>query len=136
MDKYAIPEKFIAIVKSFHEGMLARLLDEGGSSETFQVRNGVKKGCVLAPTLFSIVFSVMVTTVFHNDSMAIGYRSDGKLFNLRRLQGRTNVKEETVRDFLFADDCAVYASSEDEMQRKMDTFSSACVAFGLTIRPK
>ena len=41
MAKYGIPEKFI--VKSFHEGMLARVLCEGESSETIQVTNGVKQ---------------------------------------------------------------------------------------------
>ena len=36
-------------------------------------------------------------------------------------------------DFPFADGCTLNASSEDKMQRNMDTFSSACNAFGLTI---
>ena len=42
--KYGIPDTFIAIVKSYHEEMLARVLDEGESSETVQVTNGVKQG--------------------------------------------------------------------------------------------
>ena len=41
-----------------------------------------------------------------------------------------------MRDFLFADDCALSASSEDEMQRNMDKCSSACDTFGLTISIK
>ena len=75
----------------------------------------------------------MLKTTFHDytGSMAIRYRTGSKLFNLRRLQARTKVKEERVCDFLFADDCALNASSEDEMQRNMDKFSSACDAFGL-----
>ena len=39
-------------------------------------------------------------------------------------------------DFLFTDDCAVNASSEDEMQRNMDTFPSACDDFALNISTK
>ena len=42
MAKYGIPGKFIAIFKSFHNGMLARVMDEGESSETTKVTNGVK----------------------------------------------------------------------------------------------
>ena len=115
MAKYGIPEKFIAIVKPFHEGILARVLDGDESSETVQVTNGVKQGCVLAPTICSVVFSAMLKTAFHDDSdsMAIRYRTDGKLFNLRRLQAKSKVKEERVRDFLSANDCALKASSED-----------------------
>ena len=55
---------------------------------------------------------------------------------MRRLQARTKLKEERVRDFLFGDDCALNASSEDEMQRNMDKCSSDCDAFGLTINTK
>ena len=115
--------------------MLARVLDEGESSKTVQVTNGVKQGCMLAHTHFNMVFSAMLKTTFHDDtdSMAIRYRTDGKLFNLRRLQARTKVKEEKVRHFMYADDCALNASSEDEMQRNMDTFLSTCGAFGFTI---
>ena len=116
--------------------MLARVLDEGESSETIQVTNDVKQGCVLVPTLFSMVFSAMLKTAFHDDTDSMVIRIGGKLFNLRILQARTNVKEERVRDFLFADDCALNASSEDEMQRNMDKVSSACDAFGLTISTK
>ena len=50
-------------------------------------------------------------------------------------EARTKVKEERVRDFLFADDGAVNASSEDEIQRYMDKFSASDV-FGLTISTK
>ena len=49
MAKYGTPEKFIAIVNSFHEGMLARVLGEVESSENFQVTNGIKHSCVVVP---------------------------------------------------------------------------------------
>ena len=35
----------------------------------------------------------------------IQFRTDGKLFNLRRLQARSRVFEELLREFLFADNC-------------------------------
>nr|VZI48622.1 unnamed protein product [Spirometra erinaceieuropaei] len=39
----------------------------------------------------------------------------------------------TVHEFLFADDCALNTTSEEEMQRSMDLFSAACENFGLVI---
>ena len=69
-------------------------------------------------------------------SMTIRYRTDDKLFNMRRLQARTKVKNERVRDFLFADDCALNASSKVEMLRNLETFLSACDAFGLNVSTK
>ena len=81
MAKYGIPDKFIAIVKSFHERMQVRFLDEGQSSETIQVTSGVKQGCVLVPTFFSMASSAMLKTAFHDDtnSMAIRYRTVERL---------------------------------------------------------
>ena len=71
-----------------------------------------------------------------DDGITIWYRMDGKLLNLRDSRPKSKVKEATVRDLLFADDCALNASSEPEMQQSMDNFSSACDSFGLTISTK
>ena len=138
MGKYGCPGKFIAIVRQFHDGMMARVLDDGEPSDAFPVTNGVKQGCVLAPTLFSMMFSAMLTDAFRNCGLGINikYRTDGKLFNLRRLQAITKVKETVLRDLLFADDCAINASDEQDMQAMIDSFSSACDNYGLTISTK
>ncbi|XP_076055151.1 uncharacterized protein LOC143033544 [Oratosquilla oratoria] len=138
MAKFGCPRKFIAIVRQFHDRMTTRVLDDGEPSEAFPVTNGVKQGCVLAPTLFSMMFSAMLSDAFRNceSGISIRYRYDGKLFDLRRLQAITKVKKTVVRDFLFADDCALNAIDEQEMQQHMDMFSSACDNFSLTISTK
>ncbi|KAL8595830.1 hypothetical protein ACOMHN_012248 [Nucella lapillus] len=118
--------------------MMARVLDDGEPSEAFPVTNGVKQGCVLALTLFSMMFSAMLYNAFSDckPGINIKYRSDGKLFNPWRLQAITKVKETVLRDFLFADDCALNAGDEQEMQAEMDSLSSVCNNFGLTISTK
>lgn len=67
-------------------------------------------------------------------STGIRYRTYGMLLNPRRSQAVTKVRETILRDFLFADDCAINASHE--MQVGMDSFSSACNNFGLTSSTK
>ena len=138
MGKFGCPSTFIAIVRQFYDGMMARVLNDAEPSEAFPVTNGVKQGCVLAPTLFSMMFSAMLTDAFRDcePGINIKFRTDGKLFNPRRLQAVTKVKETVLRDFLFADDCALNASDVHEMQVEMDSLSAACNNFGLTISTK
>ena len=138
MAKYGCPSKFIAIVRQLHDGMLARVQDNGETSDPFPVTNGVKQGCVLAPTLFSLVFLAMLTDAFSDAYVDIGikYRTDGSVFNLRWLQAKTKVSTDTINDFLFADDCALNAATEADMQRSVDKFSDACNNFGLNISTK
>ena len=127
--KFGCPDKFIALVCSFHDEMQVCVQDYGESTKPVLVTNGVKQGCVLAPALFSM-FSAMLTEAFsdNSDRILIKFRTDSKLFNLRRLHAKSKVKMDCVRDLLFADDCAVNASSEPEMQKSMDKSSSACNA--------
>ena len=61
---------------------------------------------------------------------------DGNLFNLRRLKAKTKVNTVRVCEMLFADDCALIASTESEMQHSIDLFADACSRFGLTISIK
>jgi len=100
MSKLGCPDRFVKIIRLFHDGMMARVLDDGNASDPFQATNGVKQGCVLAPTLFSLMLSAMLTDAFKETSpgIPINYRCDGKLFNLRRLQAITKVKKIMIRD--------------------------------------
>ena len=92
MAKFVCPAKFIAMVRQFHDVMLARVQKNGEFSDPFPVTNGVKQGCVLASTLFSMMFSAMLTDAFQNGDngmqkkkkkkkkkIPIRYRFDGKL---------------------------------------------------------
>ena len=138
MAKFGCPRKFIAMVRQFHDGMQARVQDNGEMSEPFPVTNGVKQGCVLAPTLFSLMFTAMLSDAFRDgpEGVDIRYRTDGGLFNLRRLKAKTKVRSDTIHDLLFADDCALNAGSEADLKHSVEKFSSACSNFGLTISTK
>ena len=136
MAKFGCPDTFIAIVKEFHDGMMVSVQDNGTHSTSFSVSNGVKQGCVLAPTLFSMMFSAMLMDAYKDSSIGVDirYRFDGGgLFKHSRLKAVSKVQSESAREFLFADDSAVNASSEEDMQASMDLFSNACKNFSLTI---
>ncbi|VDL86526.1 unnamed protein product [Schistocephalus solidus] len=132
--KFGCPERFTHMVRQLHEGMTTPVTENGMVSEAFAVTNGVKQGCVLAPTLFSLMFSAMLMDAcrYEQPGIRIAYRTDGHLLNSRRIQASTRVSTTTVHDFLSADDCALNTVAEEDMQRSMDLFAAGCANFGLT----
>nr|VZI27076.1 unnamed protein product [Spirometra erinaceieuropaei] len=123
------------MVRQLHDGMMARVTDNGAVSEAFAVTIGVKQCCVLAPTLVSLMFSAMLMDAYRDErpGIRIAYRTDGRLLNQRRMNFQSRVSTTTLHELLFADDCALNTTSEEEMQRSMDLFSAACENFGLVI---
>ena len=136
MAKFGCPRRYIAMVRQFHDGMQARVQNDGEYSESFPVTNGVKQGCVMAPTLFSLMFSAMLTDAFQdvNAGFPIRYRFDGKLLDLRRLQAKSKVQTDVVDKLLYTDDLAQNAKSEEN--GAVDRVSTACDNFQLSISTK
>ncbi|BHF71893.1 hypothetical protein SprV_0401495400 [Sparganum proliferum] len=66
----------------------------------------------------------------------IAYRTDGQLLNQRRMNFQSRVSITAVHELMFADDCALNAATEGDMQRGMDLFSAACENFGLITNSK
>nr|VZH99574.1 unnamed protein product [Spirometra erinaceieuropaei] len=135
MQKFGCPERFTQMVRQLHDGMMARVTDNGAVSEAFTVTNGVKQCCLMAPTLFSLIFSAMLMDAYRDERLGIriAYRTDGHLLNQRRMHFQSRVSTTTVHELLFADDCALNTTSEEEMKRSMDLYSAACENFGLVI---
>ena len=58
----------------FHNGMLERVQNDREFSDQFPVTNGVKQGCVLASTLFSMMFSAMLTDLMLSRMVTMVYQ--------------------------------------------------------------
>ena len=84
------------------------------------------------------MFSVMLTYAIQDgdNSIPIRYRFDGKLFNLRRLQAKSKVQTEVLDEFLFADDMAKGAATEEKMQKGVDQVSDSFDSYDHTISIK
>ena len=138
LPKIGCPPKLLSIIKSFHDNMQGIVQYDGSYSQPFDIRSGVKQGCVLAPTLFGIFFAIMLKHAFGNatEGIHLHTRSDGKMFNLARLKAKTKIQKKLIRDMLFADDAAIVAHSQEDLQKLMDRFADACSEFGLTISIK
>ncbi|VDN13203.1 unnamed protein product [Dibothriocephalus latus] len=93
MKIHGMPAKLIALIKAFYRSTTARVLVHNNSSQPFDIRSGVRQGCVLSLILFNYVDDWIRGKALHEE--------DGiELAPGRRL---TNLD--------FADDLALLASS-------------------------
>ena len=81
------------MITSFHESMQGTVQYDGSSLDPFLIRIGVKQGRILAPTLFGIFFSLLLSCAFSQseDSIYPCTRNDGSVFSLVHLQVKTKV---------------------------------------------
>jgi len=77
-----------------HDGMTGTVQYDGSSSDPFPIKSGVKQGCVPAPRLFGIFFSLLLRHAFREseDGVFLHTRTDGNLLNLARLRARLSHK--------------------------------------------
>ena len=117
------------MIEALHTGIMANI-SVGG-----EVSNGVKQGCVLAPTLFSIFLSATLNEAFRDmgGGVYIQSRQNADLFNVAHFRAKTKTIRILMRTLLFADDSTLVAHSAEEMQKIVDAFSEASKKFGLKI---
>ena len=133
LSRYGCPQIFIRVLRSFHDGMTASICCGDGCSDPFSVRHGVKQGCVLAPTLFTIFLAAVLKSMREElGDLYIRTRSDGDLFNLRRLKAKNKTQELLIQELLFADHSALVTHSLQAMQDLLTAFAEASKRFGLT----
>ena len=126
LQRTGCPPKLLMMITSFHEGMQGTVQYDGSSSDPFPIRNGVKQqGCVLAPTLFGIFFSLLLSYAFSQSEDCIYpcTRSDGSLISLTFLQAKTKVWRVLIRELLFADNAALTAHNEGALQQLISCFT-------------
>ena len=60
LEKYEIPEPMLKLVRSLHDGMKAEVTVDGQVAPEFEVCNGLRLGCVLAPVMFNLYINLVI----------------------------------------------------------------------------
>ena len=69
LTRIGVPPQMIAVIRQFHNGMRACVQpDHGVCSDWFEVKQGLRQGCVLSPLQFNIFFAAVLNVVLQRSS--------------------------------------------------------------------
>ena len=116
---YGVPEKMISLIRCTYQDMNCRIVHAGQMSESFEVKTGVRQGCLLSPFLFLLVIDWIMKTV---------------------TAGRNNGIQWTLwtqlDDLDFADDIALLSHNCRQMQDKTTRLEATSAGTGLKINKR
>ena len=59
---YGVPMKLVNMIKNSYEGMSCRVIHDGQLTKNFEIRTGVRQGCLLSPFLFILAIDWIMKT--------------------------------------------------------------------------
>ena len=60
---YGVPMKFVNLIRNSYEGLSCRVVHEGQLTEKFEVKTGVRQGCLLSSFLFILAIDWIMRAV-------------------------------------------------------------------------
>ena len=114
-EKFNISGKLIDTTHSLYENAMSAVLVQGATGEWFHTSVGVRQGCLLSPTLFTIFLEDIMTHALesYNGTISIGGR---KITNLR-----------------FGNDIDGITGEEDELTKLVHNLHTAAAKFGMGV---
>jgi hypothetical protein len=113
---YGVPQKIVDIIRNSYEGMTCRVVHGQQVTDAFQVKTGVRQGCLLSPFLFLLAIDWVMKTSTHQ-------RRNGIQWTLW----------DQLDDLDFADDLALLSHTQQQMQEKTSDVATTSACIGLSI---
>jgi hypothetical protein len=114
--KHDIDDNDRRIIQNLYYQQTASVQFGEEQSESFQIRRGVRQGCVLSPKLFNIYTEEIFSKNENLKGVVIGGIS--------------------IKDLRFADDTLLLAESEEELQELVDQVGGNSLEYGLEMNTK
>ena len=112
--RFGISGPFLNLIKSLYDNVESAVKVNNDLTDWFEIQNGVKQGCILSPTLFSMFINDLAEDI---NTAELGVQC----------------KENIVSSLLFADDLVILAENEVNLQGLLNILSNWCDKWGIKI---
>ncbi|VDP36481.1 unnamed protein product [Schistosoma margrebowiei] len=113
---YGVSEKIFNIIRNSYDGLQCKVVHGGQLTDAFEVRTGVRQGCLLYPFLFLLVVDWIMKTSTSGGKHGIQWTAQNQLDDLD-----------------FADDLALLSHTHEQMQIKTASVAAVSASVGLSI---
>ena len=129
---YGVPQQLVEIIEDPYAGTWSHVRTTEGTSQDFEVKTGVRQGCVLSPILFNCAMDRILREVAGTlgERLQVEYTTAGGLF--LTYHDRTEAAT-VIQDVLYADDLTLIAEARSELHHMLDLLDGACSHWGMTI---
>ena len=115
-----VPEKIITMIKASYSGAKCRVLHKGKLSEQFEIKSGVRQGCILSPVLFLLVIhDVLEAALDPLATCGLRWRMSSQVSNLKHID--------------YADDICILAEKISDVSKMSNALNNHALKAGLKI---
>ena len=116
LQQYGVPRKLINIIRDLYSKAKSCIRVNNNLTDWFETTIGVRQGCLLSPDLFNVFLKNILAEAFE------GCKKLG-----------INVDDYKLKDFRFADDIALIADSENDLQTLIERENDVSKKYGMEI---
>ncbi|VDP64926.1 unnamed protein product [Schistosoma curassoni] len=116
---YGVPQKIVNIMQNSYDGLHCKILRGGQLTKSFEIKTGVRQGCLLSPFLFLLVIDLIMKTS-----------------TCERKHGIQWIPRMQLDDLDFANDLALLSQTHQQMQEKTNSVAAASAVVGLNMHKK
>ena len=98
-----IPDHFIYLLRNLYAGQEATVRTGHATTDWFQIRRGVRQGCILSPCLFNLHAEYIIRNA-----------------ELDEAQAGIKIARRNVNNLRYADDTTLMAESEEELSERRE----------------